>query len=839
MYLKRVLKKSLAVILVFCASGIISGCNKNNNLDSKNNDKKYEIYELAVESGLTDLTYEEWLVTIKGAKGDKGDDGHTPSITIGNNGNWFIDNVDTSVKAKGEGGVAGSDGTVWYTGTVAPNNSNGKNGDFYIDTLLQTIYCKENDVWVNKVVLSDGVDGKQIELNATESYIQWRYVGDDTWNNLLPLSAIKGDLGKQIELQVANEHIQWRYEGGAWSNLISLDSLKVKGEDGTTWMTGSGTPTINAKSGDFYFDTENDDIYIYSNNGWKLEIDLVTKEKNKDLVLETGVYTGFMHGFNFFANIETNNEVIVTNLLLNDRPASEFGVYDPEIEINGDIITITVTVRNGQDQVGNKMSSDMVLGENNILLPYVNDMEYDLLQGVYENADNEESERVLRLSNSSFALIYDGLFVKGKWHVSHVDNESGEYGLTLIAEDNKVFNIYVNYFYRTMELVAVGDIEGHFFDFNGQTFVCSYIDGRYIVRIGNSNPVEVVNIYGFDVVNYFHIETANGIYLLDYLTGKVYFVTKQYSDFYGTSYFTSSGDYLYYNFDGEKMVMYGEDVSKTIEGYNVLVFAEDGRITIRKTENNITNVMFDGYLMNFKYIEDNVYTAFNDGIFVTITLDFDGSIKTIITEEAVSVYDEDSFRDAMNGNITTLVLENNIEFSTTINVVSELKINLNGYNIASPSDTKGDGIFHVLEGGLLTIGGNGVVDSVGNNDYSMAVWADGGDVVINGGTFTNVGAGGHSHYDLIYVKNGGTVTINDGRFICQTPAWTLNSNNTEKGIIFVNGGEFFEFNPSEANTDDNGSENNPVNYMANNNFEVYVDSRAEGDWYIVLFENNN
>lgn len=35
----------------------------------------------------------------KGDKGDKGEDGHSPVITIGENGNWFIDGVDTNVYA--------------------------------------------------------------------------------------------------------------------------------------------------------------------------------------------------------------------------------------------------------------------------------------------------------------------------------------------------------------------------------------------------------------------------------------------------------------------------------------------------------------------------------------------------------------------------------------------------------------------------------------------------------------------------------------------------------------------------------------------------------------------
>lgn len=44
----------------------------------------------------------------KGEKGEKGDDGITPHI--GNNGNWWIGDTDTGVKAKGEKGDKGEKG---------------------------------------------------------------------------------------------------------------------------------------------------------------------------------------------------------------------------------------------------------------------------------------------------------------------------------------------------------------------------------------------------------------------------------------------------------------------------------------------------------------------------------------------------------------------------------------------------------------------------------------------------------------------------------------------------------------------------------------------------------
>ena len=66
----------------------------------------YRIYELYVASG-GNMTYEEWLESVRG---EKGDPGHSPVVTIGNNGNWFIDGKDTGIQAQGEQGNPGDKG---------------------------------------------------------------------------------------------------------------------------------------------------------------------------------------------------------------------------------------------------------------------------------------------------------------------------------------------------------------------------------------------------------------------------------------------------------------------------------------------------------------------------------------------------------------------------------------------------------------------------------------------------------------------------------------------------------------------------------------------------------
>ena len=161
-----------------------------------------------------------------------------------------------------------------------------------------------------------------------------------------------------------------------------------------------------------------------------------------------------------------------------------------------------------------------------------------------------------------------------------------------------------------------------------------------------------------------------------------------------------------------------------------------------------------------------------------------------------------------------------------LTITKDTTVELGNATITVPNDTVGDGVFYVT-GGVLVLNGNGTVNAVGSNDYSMAVWANGGDVIINGGTYTNVGAGDDTHYDLIYAKNGGKITINGGSFKCETPEWTLNCRDDLQGSIVVKGGEFFEYDPS-ANTND-------AIYVAPG-YKVTSETRADGTWYIVVAE---
>lgn len=97
-----------------------------------------------------------------------------------------------------------------------------------------------------------GEDGREIELQKTVTHIQWRYVGDPTWTNLVALADITGPAGanggdgndgREIELQKTSTHIQWRYAGGAWTNLVALSDIT-----GPAGADGAGLDLIRASA---------------------------------------------------------------------------------------------------------------------------------------------------------------------------------------------------------------------------------------------------------------------------------------------------------------------------------------------------------------------------------------------------------------------------------------------------------------------------------------------------------------------------------------------------------------------------------------------------------------
>ena len=129
----------------------------------------------------------------------------------------------------------------------------------------------------------DGANGKTPEFRVSENTLQWRYVGDEIWLNLYDLTALKGadgkdgvngkdgkdgingidgTNGKEIEIQKTDLYIQWRYKGGEWQNLVALaDILGPSGQNGTNGEDGR-TPEFRVNGNQLQWRYEGETIWL-------------------------------------------------------------------------------------------------------------------------------------------------------------------------------------------------------------------------------------------------------------------------------------------------------------------------------------------------------------------------------------------------------------------------------------------------------------------------------------------------------------------------------------------------------------------------------------------------
>lgn len=176
-----------------------------------------------------------------GSKGDSGENGLTPNI--GDNGNWWIGETDTGVKAegtngsngvsitgielitsengvdtyrisfsngehfdftitngaKGEQGETGQDGTAVLTGHGAPLSDTGKIGDSYIDLDNWDYYVKTSEGWE----LSGNIKGATGQTGNTGVSIESTYIDE---NGDLIVTFSNGDIVNAGHIKDVDDH---------------------------------------------------------------------------------------------------------------------------------------------------------------------------------------------------------------------------------------------------------------------------------------------------------------------------------------------------------------------------------------------------------------------------------------------------------------------------------------------------------------------------------------------------------------------------------------------------------------------------------------------------------
>lgn len=173
---------------------------------------------------------------------------------------------------------------------------------------------------------------------------------------------------------------------------------------------------------------------------------------------------------------------------------------------------------------------------------------------------------------------------------------------------------------------------------------------------------------------------------------------------------------------------------------------------------------------------------------------------------------------AQAGGTYTLSADLEIPHCTFVNAA--MTINLNGHKLEY-TGTDNAVMFRVNESGALTINGEGTVKSTGY----IGLAYENGSITINGGDYDAAGC-------TAFQANGGEIYINGGTFTVGNTQWgttyMLNHLDSlkEVGLIEVRGGSFKGFNPA-----DNKAENPQMSFVPEG-YEVV----KEGEFYTVVEE---
>ena len=236
--------------------------------------------------------------------------------------------------------------------------------------------------------------------------------------------------------------------------------------------------------------------------------------------------------------------------------------------------------------------------------------------------------------------------------------------------------------------------------------------------------------------------------------------------------------------------------------------------------------------------------AIGNGVEVSYLADGYSSVETTegVFEVKKGIHTEAALKAAIAAGKTEVTLDADIDLISSVEVCSDLTVNLNGKSIkCALSDV------FVVSGGTLTIDGEGLVyGSEGNQGNSCAVWVNGANAkaIIKNGTYKvggDIYGESDQRNDCIYVgKAGGTIDIyggvfeytgdvkdgslNDGsRFLVNQ-----NNNNTTQ-LITIYGGTFHNFDPANAKTDEPWMTDGVGSFVA----PGYSSVVAENNTYVV------
>lgn len=124
-------------------------------------------------------------------------------------------------------------GSIWYTGTTAPLDTNGLNNDMYLNTATGTFYRKESDAWVNKGTIT----GSQGPAGNTGPAGPQGIKGDTGVQGPQGLIGLTGPAGPKGDTGAAST------VPGPTGPMGATGLQGLKGDRGATGATGPIGPT--------------------------------------------------------------------------------------------------------------------------------------------------------------------------------------------------------------------------------------------------------------------------------------------------------------------------------------------------------------------------------------------------------------------------------------------------------------------------------------------------------------------------------------------------------------------------------------------------------------------
>lgn len=176
--------------------------------------------------------------SLKGPKGEKGEDGHSPVLT------WVGDQISIDgvlgphlTGPKGDKGDPGEDGTKWYVGASIPSDSLGKVGDFYLVSTTGDYYEKiEPSKWALRGNLKgpkgdQGDPGEGVNSSGIVGIATYR------WNyNAEEYELVESSGNVQFPIKVKQLESTYALDFDEWPEYPTHFVFEVKSALFETWL---------------------------------------------------------------------------------------------------------------------------------------------------------------------------------------------------------------------------------------------------------------------------------------------------------------------------------------------------------------------------------------------------------------------------------------------------------------------------------------------------------------------------------------------------------------------------------------------------------------------------